>query len=110
MAASGTGFGVSTPGDELLVAYLDRIVPLLAADLRALSDTERHEVARAWTAAAVAPIAEGGDTLRFGGKEAAEVFIHVARGLAALASCPGGVMFAGQSWAADRRPVAERAA
>lgn len=106
MAASGTGFGVSTPGDELLVAYLDRIVPLLAADLRAMGAAERHEVTRAWTAAAVAPISEGGDTLRFGGKDAADVFIHVARGLAALASCPGGVKFAGKSWSPDSRELA----
>lgn len=41
-----------------------------------------------------------GDDLQFGGKHCVKAFTALARGLAALSFCPGGVTFHGRHWCA----------
>jgi hypothetical protein len=91
--------------DWVLVETLRAAVPLRIGDLLLQSDKSRTWLATRWAADAVDPIASRGDVLQFGGKkgEAAAVFNHLAKGLAALAMVPGGVVFAGTHWCIEHR-------
>lgn len=77
----------------VLVETLRLAVPLWMDELARLSPDHREHRLRRWARDAVDAVASRGDALQFGGKrgEAADVFNHMARGLAALAFCPGGV-------------------
>jgi hypothetical protein len=72
-------------------------VPLDIAALRAMRADLREQLRLRWAAEAAEAIAHKGDVLQYGGKrgEAADVFNHLAKGLAAAAFQPGGVTFAG---------------
>lgn len=88
--------------DALPIA-LEAAVPLRLMELAALSPVERDRVRMRWAHDASDIVASQGDTLMFGSKRsgaAANVFNHLARGLAALAYAPGGVTFAGRHWEA----------
>lgn len=87
----------------VLVETLRLAVPLWMDQLHQLPEDSQAARIKAWARDAVDPIASRGDTLQFGGKrgEAANVFNHVARGLAALAFQPGGITFAGVHWCAN---------
>lgn len=87
--------------DHTLVAALQAAVPLRIAELQRLQGETRTLQALKWARMAADPIASRSDILLYvGGKrgEAAEVFGHMARGLAALAHNPGGILFAGTHW------------
>ena len=86
----------------LLLATLDASVPLHIMKIRNWPFWVRKDYAQG----ALDAIASAGDTLMYGGKrgEAAEVFNHLARGLAVLACAPGGVTFAGIHWCAFPHP------
>ena len=43
-------------------------------------------------------LATKGDVLQYGGKGCAETFNALAKGIAALSFCPGGVTFMGDHW------------
>lgn len=89
--------------DVVLVETLRLAVPLRIEELAAMNDATRAATVTTWAAEAVEPIASRGDALQFGSKKSgavAEVFNHLARGLAALAYAPGGVLFAGTHWCA----------
>lgn len=89
--------------DIVLIETLRLAVPMWADDLRRMSPDDRQLHIRAWASDAVDQVASRGDTLQFGGKRgaAANVFNHLARGLAALSFQPGGVTFAGEHWCVD---------
>lgn len=91
------------PNHVVLLETLRVAVPLWMAGLAALPEPHRANQARSWAALAVDAVASRGDALQFGGKkgEAADVFNHLARGVAAAAYTPGGVTFAGIHWCAD---------
>ena len=96
-----------TDANVALTATLQLAVPLWIAQLQQLAGDTRHEQARAWAEAAIDPVCSRADILLYrGGKkgQAAEVFNHLARGLAALAHAPGGVTFAGLHWCTDPHP------
>ncbi len=59
-----------------------------------------------WANRAADEVAHRGDVLQFGGKpgEAAAVMNHLARGIAALATAPGGVRFLGMIYCAKHWP------
>ena len=84
----------------LLMVVLLTAVPLYIAELQRLQGETRTNQVRVWAAAAVDVLACQGDVLQYGGArgEAAHVFNHLARALAALAHTPGGVSFAGTHW------------
>jgi len=86
--------------EQVLMLSLAIAVPLRIAELTALPDKRRWPRIRAWADAAVDIIACEGDTLQYGSKpgDAARVFDHLARGVAALAMAPGGVTFHGTHW------------
>lgn len=97
--------------DPWLVECLDLAVPLWMAELYALDERDRVLRMQLWRREAGPVIAERGDVLMFRGKKKSDagktgmVFNHLARGLAALAFCPGGVRFADRHWcAADPTP------
>lgn len=82
----------------VLVETLGVAVPLRIQELRSLPAAVRVRAMTTWADAAADAVASHGDDLLFGSKEkgaAARAFNHLARGLAALAFCPGGVTFAG---------------
>lgn len=85
-----------TAQDAVLVETLRVAVPLHINALRNWTPRQRQGFARE----AAQVVAHQGDVLMFGGKKgaAANVFNHLARGLAAAAYLPGGVTFAGQHW------------
>lgn len=87
----------------VLIETLRLAVPMWIDQLRHLDESPRDRRIQAWARDAVDPIASRADALQFGGKkgEAAEVFNHLARGLAATAFQPGGVTFAGVHWCTD---------
>lgn len=96
-----------------LTIGLEAAVPLWMLQLAQEPDeTNRWAIRRRWARDAVEPIASRGDALQYGGKrgEAAEVFNHLARALAALAFAPGGVTFAGLHWCADHAACLDAAA
>lgn len=86
-----------------LVIGLQAAVQLNMLELSRLDPANRDATRTGWAADAIDPVASRGDALQYGGKrgEAAKVFNHLARGLAALAYQPGGVTYAGQHWCAD---------
>lgn len=89
-----------TDVDPLLAISLLAAVPLRIMQLAAMDERTRNATVITWAAAAVEPIVSRGDALQYGGKRgaAADVFNHLARGLAALAWSPGGVLFADIHW------------
>lgn len=93
---------LATPAiPDTLLAGLEVAVPLRIQELRLMTPYERHTTLQAWRSDACDAVAYRGDILQFGSKrrgEAASVFNHLARGLAALAHAPGGVLFAGRHW------------
>lgn len=94
------------PSAEVLLISLDVAVSLRIRELQDQSPEARELWCMAWAREAVDPIASQGDILQYGGGkkdrgEAAAVFGHLARGLAALAHGPGGVTFAGRHWCVD---------
>lgn len=104
MAMSGAGFGVVGDADVLIVEMLDEAVPMLMGELAELVDDDRYERMTAWRETTAQTITERGDVVRFGGRkpgDVAPVFSALARGLAALAFCPGGVTFMQRHWCAD---------
>ncbi|MEU0081392.1 hypothetical protein ABZY58_26120 [Micromonospora tulbaghiae] len=85
------------------MAGLSAAVPLWIHQLAQLPEKARDRQRQRWADAAVEAVAFRGDTLQFGGKrgEAADVFNHLARGIAAAAFAPGGITFAGEHWCTD---------
>lgn len=84
--------------DVALTGALEVAVPLWIEQLAELEPAIRWARIAEWGSAAATEVASKGDVLMFGSKrrgEAAEVFNHLARGLAAAAFVPGGVKFAG---------------
>lgn len=83
-----------------LVATLQLAVPLWMHQLAQHHPDTRDHIRLRWAAQAADAVAYGGDTLQFGGKrgEAAKVFNHLARGLAAAAYNPGGITALGEHW------------
>lgn len=95
---------MTAPSRDLILASLEAAVPLRIAELLGKSPAIRGRMAAAWAANAVDEIASRGDVLQYGGGkrgEAAEVFGHLARALAAGAMVPGGVTFAGLHWCVE---------
>ena len=90
----------------LLVECLRVAVPLRVQELLGKSATLHANLAAAWAANAVDEIASHGDILQYGGRkgEAAAVFNHLARAVAALASKRGGVRVFGLIWCAEHSP------
>lgn len=87
----------------LLGIALSAAVPLRIMELNRLDPASRERVIARWAADAVEPVASRGDILMYRSKKSgatAEVFNHLAKGLAALACSPGGVTFQGQHWEA----------
>lgn len=83
----------------LLIA-LEAAVPLHIIELRNWTPQQRQNYA----SEAATVIGSQGDILQYGGGrrgEVANVFNHLARGLAAAAYLPGGVTFAGAHWCTD---------
>lgn len=81
-----------------LVIALQAAVPLRMLELAKLHQHQRDYRVREWAEQACDAVASHGDDLMFGSKRkgaTADVFNHLAKGLAALACCPGGVTFAG---------------
>lgn len=97
---------------DLIVISLSAAVPLWIIELNALEGTLRDHTAQRWAADAVEPVASQGDALQYGGRpgEAAKVFNALARGLAALSTCPGGINFLGTIWCARHHPGGRDAA
>lgn len=83
-----------------LTAGLLAAVPLWIHQLNEHHPDTRDRIRARWAEAAADAVAYGGDTLQFGGKrgEAAKVFNHLARGLAAAAYNPGGITAFGEHW------------
>ena len=83
----------------LLATSLDAAVPLWM--LRIQAEAWAWETIAQTAREAAQVIAEKGDVLQFGGKPAggaASAFNALAKGLACLAFCPGGVQFLGRRW------------
>lgn len=101
---------------DALRMTLQLAVPMLIHELHQMPDP--GAVMDRWRRGAAAAVAERGDVLQYGGKKmgsAAEVFNHLARGLAVLAHAPGGVDFAGlhfeahlQGWSEEAKWQAKR--
>lgn len=91
------------PSAPALIETLNLAVPMWIDRLQQLDGETRTNKALRWAADAADAVAFRGDALQFGGKkgEAADVFNHLARGLAALAHAPGGVLFQGRHWCVE---------
>lgn len=101
------------PFDDVLMISLQAAVSLRILELNARAlEFDIEPLIRRWAAEAVEPIASRGDALQFGGKRgaAADVFNHLACGLAALAFSPGGVVFGGYHWCARVHQYGKRVA
>ena len=91
----------------MLSVILQVAIPLRMAELHAMSPTERRRIIRMWAADAADVVAVRGDQLMYRTKPTkgeggtADTFNHLARGLAALAYCPGGVLFTGRHWCVE---------
>jgi hypothetical protein len=82
---------------DMLRSVLGCAVPLWVMDLRRLPWPEIEKIAHE----SAQIVAEKGDVLQFGSKkkgEAAAAFNALAKGLAALSFCPGGVTFLGDHY------------
>lgn len=120
----------TAPGDIILVETLRLAVPLRIAELLRMTEVQRVDTIRFWAAEACEVVASNGDNLMFRTKpwrlkgsqlakgsrrkpgdevSTADTFNHLAAGLAALAMCPGGVLFAGVHWCAEH-PLGKEAA
>lgn len=94
--------------DPVMAICLSCAVPLWIETMRSWSAGRReteahaagHTIAYGAGAAAVATGGRERNKSSRGNKGAAEVFNAVAKGLAILAYCPGGVTFGGQHWEA----------
>lgn len=85
-----------------LVTCLQAAVPLWIADLQLRGGPTDDDWGEAQKSAQ--DIAEHGDILQFGSKkkgEAGRLFNVLAKALAVMAFCPGGVRFAGCHWIAS---------
>lgn len=112
----------ATTVDPVLVETLAIAVPLRIDELRQLPDSRRAEVGARWATRAADAVGHHGDMLQFRVKAnrrhsaecvaerrpdcdcltgTAQVFNAMARGLAALALNPGGVVFGGRHWCMD---------
>ena len=110
---------------DALMITLQAAVPLWMAELRAMTEAQRDRTILSWAADAAEVIASNGDTLMFRTKptkvtaaqlgansrrkvgdevSTAATFNHLARGLAALAYCPGGVHFGDTHWCSVEHP------
>lgn len=78
--------------------------PLHLADLAELQGETRAETIAQWRHAAARVIPEQGDAILYRGKRTAQAFTVLARGLAALATHAGGVVFVGLTWCALHSP------
>ena len=104
---------------DTLTTTLQLAVPLWMGELAAMTEAQRDRTITVWAADAAEVIASNGDTLMFRSKptkltaaqlgansrrkpgdevSTAATFNHLARGLAALAYCPGGVAFGDTHW------------
>lgn len=99
------------PSTSLLPMALSASVSLLIFELRELAGSARSRRIQEWTSAGAVDQLAGTEapSLMFGvGKgqrgEAARTFNALAKALAAMAFCPGGVTFAGQFWCDTHRP------
>lgn len=97
-------FGDMTLADnEVLVMCLALAVPMRIEQLLAKPDRDR--VQRWWARRAADAIASDSADLIYSTKlekgTAAKTFNRLAEGIAALALCPGGVLFAGTHWCVD---------
>lgn len=95
---------------DLLIPSLQAAVPLWADQLRALDDDTRAELMRRWQDAAWEPLAHMSDVGMMGGGtkgEAAAWFNHLARAIAALSFCPGGVTVFGVHWCQNHSGCSE---
>lgn len=82
---------------SLLKSAISAAVPLWIEEFKSLSFDERQEIAKQ----ASQEIAEHGDLILYKSKkkgETAKAFNELARGIAALAFCPGGVTFMGMKF------------
>lgn len=106
--ASGVCAGCRSPDrsapSTVMTIALEAAVPLHIGDLARQPWQAVEEIAHA----SADIVASKGDVLQFGGRkgEAAGAFNGLARGLAALAFCPGGVRFAGLHFAAQHPDLA----
>jgi hypothetical protein len=88
--------------NDVLVVTLSLAVPMRIHQL--LTSPDRDGLQRMWASRAATEVGSHGDDLMFGSKKkgtTADVFNRLAEGLAALALCPGGVLFAGQHWCVE---------
>lgn len=86
-----------TAQHETLVIALEAAVPLHIIELSNRTPEQRAAIAQR----SADEVACRGDILQFGSKKrgaVADVFNHLARGIAVLAFQPGGVTFAGHHW------------
>jgi hypothetical protein len=92
------------PAHDVLRAALLAAVPLWMVELRRMTVLQRAERVESWAAESADAVAAKGDVLQYGSRrrgEAADTFNHLARGLAAAAQAPGGVVFAGMHWCVE---------
>lgn len=103
----------------LVLDALTAAVPLRIHELRQMSAGRREDTMRHWAAAAVDPTASSGDKLTRRGKRypatsrhpepsTADVFNTMAKGIAALACCPGGARMWDVLWCAEHHPYGAR--
>lgn len=88
-------------GGHQLPGMLEVAVPLQIANIEQLTgQPTEHEIEQARAFADT--LGEQGDVLLYGGKrgEAAKIFVALARAVAVLAFCPGGVRLFGCHWKA----------
>jgi len=100
---------MSGDAPDVLMLSLMVAVPLRIAELGPLPPKIRFWRMRTWAAASVDDVTSRGDILMYRHPKArgdtAQVFNNLARGLAALACCPGGVCFAGMHWCLDEHSM-----
>jgi len=90
-----------------MLTCLQAAVPLWLAELNSTPEFARVGVAESWAEHAGEQIAAQGDILMYGGGkkgETAAVFNALARGLAAMSTKPGGVLFLDLVWCATHSP------
>ena len=91
------------PADDtrfVLLTALEAAVPLHIIELRDRTPEQRVAIGQK----SAGEVAHRGDVLEFGGHKrgvVADVFNHLARGLACGAYQPGGITFAGRHWCTD---------
>jgi hypothetical protein len=90
--------------NPMLLMMLSASVPLRIQQL--LTHPHRNSIQRHWAERAADEVASHSDDLMFGGPKrgnTAAVFNRLAEGLAALALCPGGVLFTGLHWCTEHQ-------